>query len=126
VHGATQVLHDPANVGGIRRRSLAEPRPVRSTRWMHALHELRDLVERHVDPGVHATADRSELGLKLIAARRPQTEVAHHVYERVFGVVVHGEKRIELGDQRFRCGAGSFLISAVGLPVAITAGTRRP
>ena len=117
--GATKLLHDPANAGGIRRRSLAGPRPVRSTRWMHALRELRTLVERHVGPGRHATAERSALGLKLVVTRQPQTEVTHHVYERVFGVVVHGEKRIELGDQHFRCGAGSFLISAVGLPLAI-------
>jgi len=86
---------------------------------MQALRERRCQVEHHVGPASYATADRSELGLKLIAVRQRQMQPVHDVYERVFGVVVHGEKRIELGEQRFVCGAGSFLISAVDLPVAV-------
>ena len=86
---------------------------------MQALRELRELVERHVGKGTFATADRDELGVKLVAVRAAQTQLVHQVYERVFGIVVHGEKRIELGDQRFSCRAGSLLISAVELPVAI-------
>ncbi len=86
---------------------------------MHELGELRDLVERHVGRDTFATADHDELGLKLVAVRAPQAQLVHQVYERVFGIVVHGEKRIELGDQRFNCRAGSLLISAVELPVGI-------
>ncbi len=103
----------------MRRSGLAEGPRAGSTCRMQPLRELRDLVERHVGPGANATAENTELGLKLVAARRPQTQLAHHVYERVFGVIVHGEKRIEVGDQRFICGAGSYLISAVALPVAV-------
>ena len=84
---------------------------------MQALRELRDLVVGHLGPEAHATSHHAELGLHLIAERRPQPELSHHVYERVLAVIVHGEKRIELGDQRFICGAGSFLVSAVDLPV---------
>jgi AraC-like DNA-binding protein len=86
---------------------------------MQVLRELRDVVERHVGRGVFATAEHDELGVKLVAVRAASTQIVHQVYERVFGIVVHGEKRIELGDQRFSCRAGSLLISAVELPVAI-------
>ncbi|HEX4453146.1 MAG TPA: AraC family transcriptional regulator [Kofleriaceae bacterium] len=76
-------------------------------------------MERHVGRGTFATTEHDELGLKLVAVREPQRQLVHQVYERVFGIVVHGEKRIELGDQRFNCRAGSLLISAVELPVGI-------
>jgi AraC-like DNA-binding protein len=86
---------------------------------MDALRELRDLVERHAGSGMYAQVDNNALGLKLIAVREPQSQLSHHVYERVFAVIAHGQKRVSLGDQRFVCGAGSFLISAVDLPVGI-------
>jgi AraC-like DNA-binding protein len=94
---------------------------------MSALRELSDLIARHAGPAVLAVVENDALGLKLIAARRSQPQAAHQVYERVLGVVVQGEKHVELGSRRFTCGPGSFLVSAVGLPVAIqvTAASRK-
>ncbi|HEX4418993.1 MAG TPA: AraC family transcriptional regulator [Kofleriaceae bacterium] len=86
---------------------------------MEPLRELRELVERHVGAGPYAMAEHGALGLRLIVARRGQPAPVHHVYERVFGVVVHGQKHVALGAQRFTCGAGTFLVAAVDLPVAI-------
>jgi AraC-like DNA-binding protein len=86
---------------------------------MSALRELRDLIERHAGRTAFATVENDDLCLKLIAARRTQSKPSHHLYERVFAVIVQGEKRMELGPQRFTCGPGSFLVSAVGLPLAL-------
>ena len=86
---------------------------------MDALHELRELAERHARPGPLATVERDDLGLKLIVARRGGPGSLDYVIERQFGVVVHGEKHVALGDRRLTCGAGSYFVAGVALPVAL-------
>ena len=86
---------------------------------MEALRELRELAERHARPGPLATVERDDIGLKLIVARRGGAGSFDHVFERQFGVVVHGEKRVALGDRWLTCGAGSCFVASVALPVAL-------
>jgi AraC-like DNA-binding protein len=43
----------------------------------------------------------------------------HHVYEPVFSLVVHGEKRAVLAGKLFTCRTGHFLVASVDLPLTI-------
>jgi AraC-like DNA-binding protein len=86
---------------------------------MEALHELRELAERHARPGPLATVERDDLGLKLIVARRGADRSFDYVFERQLGVVVHGEKRVAVGDRRLTYGAGSCFVAGLALPAAL-------
>jgi AraC-like DNA-binding protein len=85
---------------------------------MEALRELRDLAVRHAGPGPLASFQNDRLGLRFVVARRTP-EPMHHVYEPVFSLVAHGEKRAVLGRKLFTCRTGHFLVASVDLPITI-------
>ncbi len=57
------------------------------------------------------------LGLTLGITRDVQ-QLNRDVYEPVFALVVQGEKTIVLGDRTFTCGAGTFMVVSVDLPIS--------
>lgn len=93
---------------------------------MEPLRELRRLAERHVAATPFAMLEHRSLGLKLAVARCGQPAPIVQVYARSFGVVVHGTKRVQLGAERFVCTAGTFIVSAVELPVEVQVARATP
>ena len=86
---------------------------------MDMLHELRALAERHARPGALSIEERADLGVRLIVARRGSRDAVDQVFDRQVGVVVAGEKRVALGEQRMTARAGMYFIAPVALPVSM-------
>src|SRR5215510_15698022 len=80
---------------------------------MSQLAELRTLIGRHARntrlgslmPGLSMSADAS------------RTEPLARIYEPIFGIVAHGEKRTMLADRIFDYRPGNYLVVALDLPV---------
>lgn len=83
---------------------------------MEPLRELSRLIARHTAAAPDGAWSHAGLGLRLATATR-LPEPSRRVYQPVFALVVQGEKQLALGDQVFTCGAGTFIVVSVDLPI---------
>lgn len=92
---------------------------------MDPLRELSKSIVRHAGAAPLATVQNDLLGLRFSVARHA-TEPSHRVYEPVFGLIVQGEKRLVLGDKLFTCGAGTFVVVSLDLPITFQISAATP
>lgn len=78
---------------------------------MHALAELRDLIDRHARP------DGSTAIEGVQVARSAATPVEPSMSGTVMALIAQGEKHIALGDRVYRYGAGQYLVASVDMPI---------
>lgn len=83
---------------------------------MEPLRELSRRIARHTAAAPNGAWSHPGLGLRLSASTR-LPEPTRRVYQPVFALVAQGEKQLVLGDQVFTCGAGTFIVVSVDLPI---------
>ncbi|MCM3772472.1 MULTISPECIES: AraC family transcriptional regulator [Priestia] len=77
-------------------------------------HELSKLIERLCkQDGVHSTTIPS----LFLIRESTITEPISRVNEPSFCVILHGEKEVLLGEERFFYGSGHYIVASVDLPV---------
>jgi AraC-like DNA-binding protein len=77
-----------------------------------SLDELRDLLERHVRPGLTTAIDGVRV-CKVDHTVSPESSMSG----TVLAVIAQGGKRLALGDRVYEYGAGQYLVASVDLPV---------
>lgn len=74
--------------------------------------ELRELLERHVRPGLATAIDGVRI-CKADHAVSPESAMSG----TVLAVIAQGRKRLALGDRVYEYGPGQYLVASVDLPV---------
>jgi AraC-like DNA-binding protein len=111
-------LHDPANAAVTREQALALPGRRNLVVVMSRLHELVELVRRHLgETSPEGVGPMTLPGLQIIAST-VVTEAQQLVYEPMLCLILEGAKTTTLGAETHPYRAGQYLVVSADLPVS--------